>query len=132
MANPEKTAASPTRSRVESRNAPHGPEDPFTRASSPSSMSNMAKPQHTSVPANRWPMGNSHSAPTATPSVPVTVTILGVTGVRASASPSGVSSRANSGLSAFSMAVRSYWRRDSSDDSVSGLVIGWPGGKGWL
>ncbi len=73
-------------------------------------MSNMAKPQHTRVPANRWPMGNSQSAPMATPTVPAAVIMFGVTGVRASAWPSGDSRRANSGLRAFSMAVRSYWR----------------------
>ena len=73
-------------------------------------MSNMAKPQHTRVPANRWPVGNSQSAPTATPTVPIAVIMFGVMGVRASASPTGRSRRAKKGLRAFSMAVRSYWR----------------------
>ncbi len=49
---------------------------------------------HTMVPANRWPVGNSHSAPAAIPAVPMIVIALGVTGVRASSSASGVSTRA--------------------------------------
>ena len=58
------------------------------------------------VPANRWPVGNSHSAPATIPHVPVMVIALGVTGVRASASPTGVSRRARNGRSTFSIAVR--------------------------
>ena len=53
MVRPAKTAASLIRSRVESRNAPHAPLVPLTRASSPSSMSVRTKPVHTQVPANR-------------------------------------------------------------------------------
>jgi len=51
-------------------------------------------------------VGNSHSAPATTPAVPVIVMALGVTGVRASASATGVSTRVRAGRSAFSMAVR--------------------------
>ncbi len=103
-------AASPTRSRVESRKAPQAPVVPVTRASAPSSMSASTKTVQTAAPANRWPVGSSQSAAATTPTVPVTVIALGVTGVRASASPIGVSTRFSAGRSMFSMAVRSYWR----------------------
>ena len=93
MARPANTAASLTRSRVESRNAPQAPLVPFIRASTPSSMSARTKKVHTTVPANRCPVGNSHSAPATIPHVPVMVIAFGVTGVRASASPTGVSRR---------------------------------------
>ena len=83
------------------------------------------------VPANRWPVGNSQSAPAAMPTAPVTVIAFGVTGVRASASTTGVSRRFSAGFSRFSMAVRSYWRVDRTGDSGWGLVIRWPAGKGW-
>ena len=72
-------------------------------------MSASTKTVQTAAPANRWPMGSSHSAATTTPTVPVTVIAFGVTGVRASASPIGVSTRFSAGRSRFSMAVRSYW-----------------------
>ena len=53
------TAASATRSRVESRNAPNTPVVPLTRARAPSSMSAITKNVQTIVPANRWPVGIS-------------------------------------------------------------------------
>ncbi len=102
---PPKIDASAIRSRVESRKAPNGPEVPFTRASAPSSMSENTKIVHTTVPANRCPVGNRASALALTPTVPVTVMMFGVTGVRASASPTGVSSRASPGRRLLSMAV---------------------------
>jgi hypothetical protein len=107
IASPANTAASAIRSRVESRNAPQAPLVPFTRASAPSSMSASTKAVHTIVPANRWPVGNSHSAPATTPVVPVMVIAFGVTGVRASACPTGFSRRVSAGRKSFSMAVRS-------------------------
>src|SRR5215831_1252126 len=73
---PPNTAASPTRSIVESRNAPHGPELPLRRASGLAD----------------------------TPTVPITVIMFGVTGVRASACTTGVNRRAKPGRRKFSMA----------------------------
>ena len=61
----------------------------------------------TNVPRNRCPVGYPHSVLAATPTVPVTVTTFGVTGVRASTSPTGVISRVKNGRALFSMAVRS-------------------------
>ncbi len=83
---------------------------PVIRASAPSSMSASTKNVQTIVPANRWPVGNSHSAPAVMPTVPVTVIAFGVTGVRASTCPTGISTRFSTGRRKFSMAVRSYWR----------------------
>ena len=104
-ASPANTDASATRSRVESRNAPKMPVVPLTRARAPSSMSAITKNQQTIVPANRWPVGYSASAPADIPTVPVIVRALGVIGVRASAPATGSSSRVRNGRSALSMAV---------------------------
>jgi hypothetical protein len=90
---------------VESTNAPHFPLVPLIRASTPSSMSSSTKIVQVNAPGNNSPIGNNPSAPPATPTVPMTVTALGVTGVFASASPTGVSTRAIAGRSTFSMAV---------------------------
>ena len=109
-ARPAKTAASAIRSRVESRNAPHAPLLPLIRASVPSSMSVNTNTVHTITPASRCPVGNSASAPPDTPRVPTTVTMFGVTGVRASHWLTGVSKRVKNGRRTFSMATRSYWR----------------------
>jgi hypothetical protein len=105
MTSPLKMAASATRSRVESRNAPHGPLVPFIRASSPSSMSVNTKKVHIAAPGNSHPIGNSASALADTPTVPMTVSAFGVTGVRARASPTGVRMRAIAGRSVLSMAA---------------------------
>src|SRR5215470_7431700 len=101
---PPNTAASPTRSIVESRNAPHGPELPLRRASWPSSMSVKTKNVAIAAPGKSQPMGNSASALADTPAVPITVIMFGVTGVRASACTTGVNRRAKPGRRKFSMA----------------------------
>ncbi len=102
---PANTAASEIRSSVESRKAPNTPALPWILASVPSSMSVTTKPVQTSVPAKRCPVGNKLSAPAVMPTVPMTVSMFGVTGVRARARPTGVSSWARPGRSTFSMSV---------------------------
>ena len=84
------------------------------------------------VPANRCPVGNSHSAPATMPDVPMIVIAFGVTGVRASASPTGVSRRVRAGRSTFSMAVRILVVRVRSAMSRGSLreSSGGPGGPG--
>ncbi len=90
---------------MESRKAPKAPVLPWILASVPSSMSVITKAVHTTVPTKRWPVGNRLRAPTVIPIVPVTVSMLGVIGVCASARLTGVSSWARPGLSTFSMSV---------------------------
>jgi hypothetical protein len=102
---PLNIAASATRSSVESTNAPHFPLVPLILASTPSSMSSSTKIVQVKAPGNNSPIGNKPSAPPDTPTVPMTVTAFGVTGVFASASPTGVSTREIAGRSTFSMAV---------------------------
>ena len=102
---PPKTAASANRSMVESRNAPYGPELPLIRASWPSSMSVKTKNVAVNAPGNSSPIGNSESAAADTPTVPATVIMFGVTGVRASACTIGLNRRAKTGRRKFSMDV---------------------------
>jgi hypothetical protein len=104
-ARPPKTLASATRSMVESRNAPNLPVVPLILASVPSSMSVRTKPVQTITPANRCPVGNRVSAPADMPMVPMTVSVFGVTGVRARACATGVSRRPRAGRRNFSMAA---------------------------
>ena len=101
---PPKTAASPSRSIVESRNAPYLPELPLMRASWPSSMSMKVKTVAVAAPGNSQPMGNIASVAAETPTVPATVIMFGVTGVRASPWTMGPNSRAKKGRRKFSMA----------------------------
>src|SRR6185312_7122142 len=108
MTRPPKMPASAIRSMVESRNAPQVPLVPFSRASTPSSMSRNTKIVQVKAPGNSSPRGNKASAPPATPTVPMTVTAFGVIGVRARTLPAGVNRRVMAGRSTFSMAVRSY------------------------
>ena len=90
---PRNTAASCTRSRVESRNAPQRPVDPASRAMIPSTRSENTNAVMKSVPQNRCPRGNSTSAPRLTPSVPTTVTVSGLTPARRSVRATGVNRR---------------------------------------
>ncbi|MNW59174.1 hypothetical protein D3C74_370760 [compost metagenome] len=90
---PVKIAASASRSSVESRNAPHGPERPDSRAITPSSASENAKTMIAMVPANRCPVGNSHSAEATTPTVPTIVTASGETPIRSRKAATGVNKR---------------------------------------
>ncbi len=101
---PPKTAASPSRSIVESRNAPYLPELPLMRASCPSSMSVKVKTVAVAAPGNSQPIGNIDSVAAETPTVPATVIMFGVTGVRASPCTMGPNSRAKKGRRKFSMA----------------------------
>jgi hypothetical protein len=101
---PPKMAASPNRSIVESRNAPYRPELPLIRASWPSSMSVKMKKVAVAAPGKSQPMGNIASAAADTPTVPATVIMFGVTGVRASPWTMGPNSRAKKGRRKFSMA----------------------------
>ena len=80
----------------------------------------------TIVPANSSPMGNRLSAPADTPIVPITVSAFGVTGVRASARPTGFSTRSSTGRIAFSMAVRYYWRTASPPATAAGSALAGP------
>ena len=90
------TAASPRRSSVESKKAPHRLERPASRAIVPSRVSEKANATITIVPQNSSPRGYSTSPPTHTPSVPSTVTTSGLTPARSSARAIGVKSRVNS------------------------------------
>jgi hypothetical protein len=54
---PANTAASETRSRLESRNAPHWPVMPRARASAPSTMSKSTKMVIANEPQNKSPRG---------------------------------------------------------------------------
>ena len=101
---PPKIAASPRRSIVESRNAPYLPELPLMRASWPSSMSVKVKTVAVAAPGNSQPMGNIDSAAADMQTVPATVIMFGVTGVRASPCTMGPNSRAKKGRRKFSMA----------------------------
>ena len=120
---PPKMAASPSRSMVESRNAPYLPELPLIRASCPSSMSMKVKNVAVAAPGNSQPIGNIDRVAAAMPTVPATVIMFGVTGVRASPCTMGPNSRAKKGRRKFNMPTRSYW-----DASVSllGRGIGGP------
>jgi len=102
---PPNTAASANLSMVESRNAPYGPELPFSRASWPSSMSRKTKNVAIAAPGNSQPIGNSASVLAHTPTVPATVIMFGVIGVRASACPIGLNRRTKKGRRKFSMTV---------------------------
>ncbi len=104
MVMPPKMAASPKRSMVESRNAPYVPELPLIRASCPSSMSVKMKTVAVAAPGKSQPIGIMPRLAAATPTVPPTVIMFGVTGVRASAWISGLNRRAKKGLRKFSMA----------------------------
>src|SRR5258707_7834583 len=110
MTRPPKMPASAIRSMVESRNAPQVPLVPFSRASTPSSMSRNTKIVQVKAPGNSSPRGKRASAAPATPTVPMTVMAFGVMGVRARTLPAGVNRRVMAGRSTFSMAVRSYRR----------------------
>src|SRR6476660_5470284 len=112
MTRPLKMPASAIRSMVESRNAPQVPLVPLIRASTPSSMSRNTKIVQVKAPGKSSPIGKRPSAPPATPTVPMTVTAFGVTGVRARILPTGVNRRVMAGRSEFSMAVRSYRRAE--------------------
>ena len=101
---PPKTAASPSRSMVESRKAPYLPELPLILASWPSSMSVKTKTVAVKAPGKSSPIGNIDSAAADTPTVPATVIMLGVTGVRASPWTTGLNRRAKAGRRKFSMA----------------------------
>src|SRR5665811_1407027 len=90
---PPNTPASATRSRVESRNAPHELARPDRRAITPSSESEKTKTVMTRVPARRCPSGKSHSAATVTPKVPTIVTASGETPHPRSTSATGVKRR---------------------------------------
>ena len=103
---PPKMAASPNRSITESRNAPYRPELPLMRASWPSSMSVKVKTVAVAAPGNSSPIGNIDSAAADRPTVPATVIIFGVTGVRASACTRGLNRRAKKGRRKFSMPER--------------------------
>ena len=102
---PLNIAASAIRSKVESTKAPHFPLVHLILESTPSSKSSITKIVQVNAPGNNSPIGNNPSAPPDTPTVPMTVMVLGVTGVFASASPTGVSTREIAGRSTFSMAV---------------------------
>src|SRR5215472_10908027 len=119
---PLKMPASAIRSMVESRNAPQVPLVPLSRASTPSSMSRKTKMVQVKAPGNSSPLGKKTSAPPTTPTVPMTVMALGVTGVRARTLPAGVNRRVMAGRSTFSMAVRSY-RRVELDFSAAGVGV---------
>src|SRR5580700_3804707 len=101
---PPKMAASANRSIVESRNAPYLPELPLILASWPSSMSVKTKHVAMNAPGNSSPIGSSQSEAAETPTVPATVIMFGVTGVRASPCTMGPNSRAKKGRRKFSMA----------------------------
>ena len=101
---PPKIAASPRRSIVESRNAPYLPELPLMRASWPSSMSVKVKIVAVKAPGNSSPIGNMDSAAADMQTVPATVIMFGVTGVRASPCTMGPNRRAKKGRRKFSMA----------------------------
>ena len=101
---PPKMAASPNRSIVESRNAPNLPELPLILASWPSSMSVKTKHVAMKAPGNSSPIGSSQSEAAETPTVPATVIMFGVTGVRASPWTIGLNRRAKTGRRKFSMA----------------------------
>src|SRR2546430_552422 len=102
MTRPPKMPASAIRSMVESRNAPQVPLVPFSRASTPSSMSRNTKIVQVKAPGNSSPMGKRASAPPATPTVPMTVTAFGVIGVRARTLPAGVNRRVMAGRTTVS------------------------------
>lgn len=78
-ARPPKIAASATRSRVESRKAPHRLEIPAWRAMFPSTRSEKTKRVIVMVPQKNSPRGKNHSAPATTPAVPIRVTASGLT-----------------------------------------------------
>ena len=61
------------------------PELPLIRASCPSSMSVNTKTVAVNAPGKSSPIGNMDSAAADTPTVPATVIMFGVTGVRARA-----------------------------------------------
>jgi hypothetical protein len=103
---PPKIAASPRRSIVESRNAPYLPELPLMRASWPSSMSVKVKIVAVKAPGNSSPIGNRDSAAADMQTVPATVIMFGVTGVRASPCTIGLNRRAKKGRRKFSMAEK--------------------------
>ncbi len=125
---PPKTAASARRSIVESRNAPYLPELPLMRASWPSSMSVKTKTVAVKAPGNSSPIGNIDSAAAETPTVPATVIMFGVTGVRASAWTMGLNRRAKKGRRKFSMAGKNLTVCPQGGDPPAPLI----GRQQWL
>ncbi len=103
-------------------------------------MSVQTKTAAMSAPGNSSPMGNIHRAAPDTPAVPITVIMLGVTGVRASACPTGLSRRAIPGRRKLSMAVvilpfhePSSWQfRSPRPVNVSPLTLILPRETCWL
>ena len=75
---PPNSAASATRSSVESRNAPKSSVRPILRAIAPSIRSLNTKAVITRQPCQSIPCGKKTSAPAETPSVPTTVTTSGL------------------------------------------------------
>jgi hypothetical protein len=78
-ARPEKTAASPTRSSVESSQAPQRLVLSVIRAIVPSMRSEKTNAVMNTVPQKNSPRGKNASAPTTTPTVPTRVTTSGLT-----------------------------------------------------
>src|SRR5689334_8122264 len=74
---PPNTAASPSRSRLESRKAPQLLVRPLDLAIWPSMPSASTKTVTQTAPCQSHPCGKQISAPTSTPSVPITVTVSG-------------------------------------------------------
>ena len=75
---PPNSAASATRSSVESKKAPKVPVRPILRAIAPSMRSLNTKAVTTSTPCQSMPCGKNTSAPAETPRVPTTVTASGL------------------------------------------------------
>src|SRR3954449_11910004 len=90
-------AASAARSPTESRTAPKTDPPPRARASAPSSMSSSTKTVTANAPQKRCPVPMPTTADTTAPTVPVIVTMSGVTPARLRRTTTGAQKRATAG-----------------------------------
>src|SRR4249920_1709478 len=102
---PPKTAASPSRSDVESRKAPQLLAFPVILAIRPSIMSETTKMTTMSTPCHSQPWGKQISAPNTTPRVPMIVTTSGETRSRTSSRAIGPSTVAERPLKRSSIST---------------------------